>query len=217
MKYVIANWKMNLNMSEIIDWANGFSIRGIPTETKVILAPSFPHLFPVKSLFKNTQIEIASQDVSLNEKGAHTGEVGAFQLKDVCKFAIIGHSERNESSKVVALKIGKCLVEGITPIVCFVTQETLTEYKQQGPIYVWEDPANISKGGKYVQKDPSEIETEINHFRSILGDETPLIYGGSVNRQNIGDLGKIGQLNGVLIGNASLDPKHFSEIINNYK
>ena len=216
MKYIVANWKMNMNMQDVINWAAGFDTAVLNGNVTIIVAPSSPHIFPVAELMKKIGVEISAQDVSIEEKGAHTGETGSFQLKEMCKYAIVGHSERKEAPELVIKKIDACLANEITPIVCFVEPEKVEMYKRPGAIYAWEDPANISKNGKYREKNTKDIKEGVEKIREILNDGEPLLYGGSVNGQNIPDLVNIEKLDGVLVGNASLDPKHFSGIVAAY-
>lgn len=214
MKYIIANWKMNMNLDEVENWMIDFKkiIKEKNFKNKVVLAPAAPHLYKSSQFCIDKNLECASQNVSPNEKGAHTGGVGAFEVKDYCQYSIVGHSERKEDKKTVLEKRDVCLKYGITPIVCFVKKEEYKEYFKEGALLAWEDPENISKDGVYREKDPQEIYEAYKYFENEAPN-TPIIYGGSVNRDNAADLAGIKNLGGVLIGNASLDPKHFLDII----
>ena len=218
MKYVIANWKMNMNLEDLTRWVAGFSALQscITPQVEVILAPSFVYIPAMAELSQKTQIKLSSQDVSLEEKGAHTGETGAFQIKEFCKYAIIGHSERKEKKDTVIKKRDISLIEGITPIICFVNSKDLKDLYSQNCIFVWEDPKNISKNGVYNAKSIPEIEKTVKEIRKKLPDQTILLYGGSVNESNIKEISKIEKLDGVLVGNASLDTKTFADIISAY-
>ena len=218
MKYIIANWKENMEFEDLVSWVESFTgfIKHISPEEEVILAPSFPFIPIVYELSKTSMIKTASQDISIDEKGAHTGEMGAFQLKEFCKYAIVGHSERKEDIETVVKKRDICLKEGITPIVCFVNPTDLPKLYKEGVVVAWEDPQNISKDGVYNAKDPNSISQIAKEMRKIIPANAPLVYGGSVNEKNIQDITKIPELDGVLVGNASLDPKTFADIIGAY-
>ena len=218
MKYIIANWKMNMGLEEITSWTLEFSDfqKHMKPDVEIIISPSAVHIPMIYEVFKKTGIKIASQDVSTEEKGAHTGDIGAFQIKQFCKYAIVGHSERKEDVQTVIKKRDLCLKEGITPIVCFVEPDNLPKLYKDGVLIAWENPQNISKNGVYNPEDPEIIRTVVKEIRKIIPSEAPLIYGGSVNKQNIEDIGKIEEINGVLVGNASLDPKIFSDMIRYY-
>ncbi|MFC1700322.1 triose-phosphate isomerase [Patescibacteria group bacterium] len=218
MKYIIANWKMNLTLETLTKWVKGISDikKVLNSDKKVILSPSHIHISLIHELTNETDIELASQDVSTEEDGAHTGDTGILQIKEFCKYSIVGHSERGEDRETVLKKRDLCLKNGITPIVCFVDPELAPEYFKEGVILAWEDPKNISKNGGYSVKDPSEIKSGVENIRSSLPEEAALIYGGSVNRENIGDIAKLDNVDGVLVGHASLDPEHFIDIIGAY-
>jgi triosephosphate isomerase (TIM) len=215
MKYVIANWKMNMDLQQLTSWVREFKslVKYDSSKVQIILAPSHVHLALVSDVARAYDFQVASQDVSVFEQGAHTGENGAFQIKDFCNFAIIGHSERREDPETVYRKRTECLKVGLTPIVCFVQPSDCTLFYKNDCFIVWEDPDNISKGGVFFDKDPNEILEGVKTIRLKLPKDAVLIYGGSVNKDNIQSLKEIEGLDGVLVGAASLDPKHFAKII----
>jgi len=214
MRYIIANWKMNMNKDQVGSWLTEFSklADGKVIKDKVLLTPSFPYLEEVSAFCRENDLFCCAQNISLFEKGAHTGNVGAFQIKDYCQHSIVGHSERKEESNVILKKRDLCLKEGVTPIVCFSQKEDWSEKQAQGALLAWEDPDNISQSGVYREKDPQEINNTYKYFAQEA-PELSIIYGGSVHRGNVHELAKIPNLGGVLIGNASLDPQHFLDII----
>ena len=216
MRYIIANWKMNMNLKDLEVWFDKFDklIARKGFDQKIVLAPAFVHLPLVIKYAENYGLEVSTQDVSIYKKGAYTGDVGAFQIKDFCHYCIVGHSERNETTENVLKKVDLCLEDKVIPIVCFKNpKEACTFYKKE-TILVWEDPQNISKDGVYRAEDPTTITFTIKEIRSSLPREAILLYGGSVNRKNVRALSAIAELDGVLVGNASLNPEHFLEIIN---
>ena len=214
MKYIIANWKMNMDLYQVETWLSEFGrlIEGRSFSNKIIIAPAAIHLFKSSAFCDLHSLSCASQDVSLHEKGAHTGDIGAFGIKDFCKYSIVGHSEREESQGTVIEKRDLCLKQKITPIVCFVKMEDHILFYKDGALLAWEDPKNISKDGVYREKDPSEIFGTYEYFKDKL-PKIPIIYGGSVNRDSVKELVNIENLGGILVGNASLDPKHFLDLI----
>lgn len=218
MKYIIANWKMNLTLQTLTKWVKGVSDikRVLKGNKKVILAPSDIHISLIHELTNETEIDLCSQDVSHEEQGSHTGDTGILQIKEFCKYCIVGHSERNESKELVIQKRDLCLENDITPIVCFIEPSVASQYYKDGVILAWEDPENISKDGKYNEKGPSEIESGVKKVRATLPEKAVLVYGGSVNKENIKDVSNITSLDGVLVGHASLDPEQFTYIIGAY-
>ena len=229
MKYVIANWKMNMDPKDISAWVGPFSKkykdirndwkrRRIIEERwpKVILCPSTIYVPAMSDITQKIGVEIGVQDVSPFERGAHTGEVGAFQIKNFCRHAIVGHSERQEGTVVAARKRDMCLGERITPIVCFTNPSDLLNLYKEGSIMAWEDPQNISVNGVYRAEDPSNISAIAKEIRKIVPHHIPLIYGGSVNERNALSISRISDIDGVLVGNASLDSDIFASIIRYY-
>jgi len=217
MQYIIANWKMNMDSQSIIKWFDEFNKADTTlfNDKTIIIAPSFPYLEEVKDLVKTPNTYVAAQDVDLAEKGAHTGSTGIFQLEEFVKYVIVGHSERKESTETTIKKRDLCLKNGVTPITCFVNPQDIETIGITGSLSAWEDPQNISQNGVYRAKNPQEISMTIDKIGEKMHNTETLIYGGSVNKDNIKDLSLIKKINGVLIGNASLDPNHFLYIIEN--
>jgi triosephosphate isomerase len=206
---------MNLDLSDMTTWFDNFKkeIPTLPEESTIIIAASAPYLGILSVLTKNKNLRLASQDASALEKGAHTGEIGAFQLADFCTHSIIGHTERKETLDISIKKSDQCLNNGLTPIFCFSKIDDVKAIYKEGIILAWEDPSNISKNGKYNEKPIEEIQKGIDKIREQIPEEAILIYGGSVNRQNIDDLATVEGLDGILPGNASIDPIHFAELV----
>ena len=205
---------MNMDLDQVEAWLSEFRklIEKRSFKNKIIIAPAATHLFRSSAFCDLYSFNCASQDVSLHKKGAHTGDIGAFEIKDFCKYSIVGHSEREESQGTVIEKRDLCLEQKIIPIVCFVNKEDYLQFYKDGALLAWEDPENISKDGVYREKDSSEIFKTYEYFKVKL-PKIPIIYGGSVNRDNVKNLTGIDNLGGVLVGNASLDPKHFLDLV----
>ena len=229
-KLIVANWKQNKTLNEAIHWCQDFielmeifydtrekKDSMLRTYPETVICPSFVHTRQVSTLlskFDRFKISCGVQDISPFDDGAHTGNVGINQLKGFVDYAIVGHSERQEDREVVAQKASMCLHAGIAPIVCFKSPE---QYKKiEGAIYALEDPENISRGGAYRPKALTEVEELTGEARTFFGKESKIIYGGSVNEQNAGELASIAGLDGVLVGNASLNPSTFCVIVNKF-
>lgn len=204
-----------MDSASVKDWLMGFDeiISGENDLPIVVIAPGFIHIpLLVGFASKHESVELSAQDLSVYEKGAHTGSVGGFQISDYCKFVIVGHSELAEHRDTVLRKSGVAVSQGLVPIICFKNPSDLDEYYAENTILTWEDPENISKGGEFKPKSTGEIEKVISSMKT-KSPNSILLYGGSVNRQNAGELGNITGLDGVLVGSASLDPEHFFEIV----
>lgn len=215
-KYVVANWKQNKTLTEVEEWIEDFdNLVGDRNfdKVKIVIAPSFPFLHIVKE-FSDTKdfVYCSSQNVSQDEGGRHTGEVSASQIADYCDYCILGHSETGEQSDEVFKKGTLCLESGIDPIVCFVDKENPPVIPEM--ILAWEDPENITKeDGVFIAKSSDSVSEGLKMIKEKTGVESVVLYGGSVNRENAEELSSIELLDGVLIGNASLDPQHFFDIV----
>jgi len=114
-------------------------------------------------------------------------------------------------------KRDRALEQGLIPIICFVSVDNVLKYYKDGVILAWEDPANISGGGDYNEKPIAEISQGVSNIKEKLPKGAVLLYGGSVNLENINDLVDLTQLDGVLVGKASLDPNHFFALVKAYE
>lgn len=224
MKYIIANWKMNLSRNEVLWWLDAFSeFYEARENVRVLIAPSYLHIEVVQQKLKDLGlgdiIGIASQDISAFEKGKFTGEVGAFQLSDYgVQSVIIGHSERRESlaesDKTVNLKIEKAANFDLLPIVAVSNQnhvKSLTQSQRPDHILVAYEPIEAIGTGN-----PASVES-VNSFltmiKSELGERITTIYGGSIDRHSVKPFLSSSLVEGFLVGTAALDPSEFWSII----
>jgi len=240
---VAGNWKMNNTaaegqalVKEIIAGLPDISGKG-----EVVVAPSFTVLRSVYEVIKGTPVTLASQNIFFEDKGAYTGEISPAMLKDAgCTYAIIGHSERrkhfHESDENVNLKVKKCLAAGLKPIICVgETDEEreagITEFvvgiQVKKALIGIKDLANITIAYEPVWaigtgKNATPVEAqEVHEFiRNILSDvygspalDVKLLYGGSVTADNFGELIAMKNINGALVGGASLKSENFLGII----
>jgi len=234
MKFIIGNWKMNgdkklLNEMESV-------LADVTTENKVVLCVPFTLLGA-----GNGKVALGAQDVSAHEKGAYTGEVSASMLvTSGAKYVIVGHSERRayhgETNEDVRAKAEMALENGITPIIC--VGETMEE-KRVGRTFEIIEKAVRESVPKNVQKDIiiayeprwaigagiTPTRQEITEAHKLIADTlgnmdlagTPILYGASVNGSNVAEIVSIENVDGVLVGGASLKPGEFVLIINNAK
>lgn len=215
-RYVIANWKMNMTLKDIKEWLkqwNKFNTTDL--NVIILIAPSSIHLYQTKQYINELNIKslyLCSQNVSSFEIGAHTGEISAIQISDLCKYSIVGHSETKPTQTETLNKAKQCLNKDITPILCFQDSNKCNDYYIKNSMLAWEDPNNISKDGVYYPKDPETIKSEITKIKANLSNDATLLYGGSVNENNVVQLSSIASLDGVLVGNASLKAGTFYEI-----
>jgi len=232
--FVGGNWKSNGNLSFIKNHCDSV-LNKIKIDNKkidVIVSPINIHINLVQSLIKN-DIHIASQNISLCQEGAFTGEVSAKAIKDLgINWTLVGHSERRtlfgESNKVVADKVLKAEESGLNSIACIgetreeresnktisVIQNQLLAIKNNRPDWskivlayepVWAIGTGLTASPDQAQDVHHEIRNWLrNEISSTVANETRIIYGGSVSGKNAADLIKREDIDGFLVGGASL-------------
>ncbi len=239
---VAGNWKMNNTMQESVALAKAI-VDGVKTIKKgeVVLAPPFTALSRVSEIIKGSHVTLAAQNMFYEDKGAYTGEIAPGMLKDIgCTYVIIGHSERrkyfHEQDKDVNLKVKKALAAGLKPIMCVgetdeervkgITQSVVGRQVKQGlsgvekidNIVIAYEPVWAIGTGKVATSAQAQ---EVHQFiRGILKDlygnaanDIRILYGGSVTKDNIGELIAMEDIDGALVGGASLKPDGFLGII----
>ncbi|MCI5701804.1 MAG: triose-phosphate isomerase [Erysipelotrichaceae bacterium] len=234
MKIIAANFKMNLTKKEIDNYLKEIDNKKI---NNVIFFPSNLYI-PYFSKYN-----IGSQDISFKEIGSITGDTSIKQYLDFnIKYVLIGHSERRKyfnDSKYISDKVNLALKNNIIPIIC--VGETEEEYNNNLTKKVLKDELDealennitllnneiiiayepIFSIGTNKVLDIKEIENIITYIKSYLKNtyllDIKVLYGGSVNLNNIGNLEKISNLDGYLIGNASLDAKSFLDLTSKIK
>ena len=239
---VAGNWKMHNTIQESIVLSKTIKegATGIKN-TEVILAPPFTALSSVFTIIKDSNLTLASQNIFYEDKGAYTGEIAPGMLKDVgCTYAIIGHSERrkyfNERDEDVNLKTKKALAAGLKPIVCVGETEEervkdITEFvigiqvkkalygiTSLNDIVIAYEPVWAIGTGKVAT--PIEAEEVHRFIRGVLGEvygsassDVRILYGGSVTPENINELIDMEDIDGALVGGASLKSDTFLGII----
>lgn len=230
MKWIINNLKMNLTLPEIIEYEK--EISKIASKNKIVVCPSLPFL----AYFKDTNYHLGSQNVSELNEGSLTGEVSAKQLKSLnVEYVIVGHSERREklleTNGQVSNKIKLVLENNMTPIICvgekkeeisnrneIIKQElieVLSDVKDVSNIIIAYEPIWAIGTGNIP--DISELKETIkfikNFFLTNYNQEVKVIYGGSVDSNNVMNLNQISELDGYLLGGTSLHIEKFKEII----
>jgi len=238
---VAGNWKMHNTVPESVTLAKAIKdgAAGIKN-TEIVLAPPFTSLFSVYDVIKGTNISLASQNIFFEDKGAYTGEVAPGMIKDVgCTYAIIGHSERrkyfHDRDEDVNLKVKKALATGLKPIVCvgeteeerskgiteFVVgvqvKKALYEINSLSDIVIAYEP--VWAIGTGLTAGPADVAEAHGFVREMLrarygekGNEVRILYGGSVKPENSGEIIGIDNVDGVLVGGASLRAESFAAI-----
>lgn len=237
--FIAANWKMNKTISEAREYMLAFVpvVSGMG-DRDIVIAPSFTCAFAVKELINGSDIALAGQNVFFEERGAFTGEISPLMLKEAgCEYVIIGHSERrlyfHETDEIVNKKIIASQKNGLKVIFCI--GETLEEREQGKTWEVLERQITIGvKGadtGRLViayepvwaigtGKTATTRQAEEAHgfIRGRVGkffndNSIRILYGGSVTPENIDSLMSSHEIDGALVGGASLKPESFEKIV----
>ncbi len=214
MKYLIANWKAQMTLTEMGEWVDVFLrllqeddilVSALSKEQFVmIIAPPAPFLTLLKErLSPYPFIKLAAQDVSSYKEGKYTGEITAKALKDLVPYAIIGHSERrmyfHESEEDIEHKISLCEQYGITPILC--VRGPSDKVYPSASLIAYEPVEAIGTGHN---ADPSTVLSTKRLMN--LGESTAFIYGGSVDESNMQTYLRDNEVHGFLVGTSSLNP-----------
>lgn len=244
-KWIVAgNWKMHNTIAESKALAEAIKdgSKDIQGGT-IILAPPFTALSAVSESIKSSEISLAAQNMHYEDKGAFTGEISALMLKDAgCSYVIIGHSERRkyfqEQNADVNLKVKKALSAGLTPIMCVgetdeqrekgITQDVVGRQVNHGLkgienidniVIAYEPVWAIGTGKVATPAQAQEVHAFIRHILKEnygnAADGISILYGGSVTKDNIGDLIAMPDIDGALVGGASLKADGFLGIIKN--
>lgn len=235
-KIIALNHKMNLNYDLVNEYIE--RINKVKTDNKIIIIPSYLY---IETFIKNTKYDIGSQNLSNELNGAFTGEISSIQLNSIgAKYSLVGHSERrnlfHETDEIINEKTRQCLNHGITPIIC--VGETLSEHNndetlvkinnqishailglddlnEKKEIIIAYEPIYAIGTGKAPEV--KEIEIVINHIYEVLSKydniDFKILYGGSVNKENIKKILDINKLDGVLIGTISSKIEDIIKII----
>lgn len=236
-----ANWKMNKTVPEAREFVKAFAlaVKDI-TDAEIVIAPPFTSLMAVGEAIKGTNIRLSAQNVFYEEKGAYTGEISPAMLKDVgCEYVIIGHSERrqyfHETDDTVNRKIKASMNNGLNVIFCIgetlqerekgstfdvlKTQITngLKETASKNLVVAYEPVWAIGTGRTATPAQAQEAHKFIREeLRKLFGenaDSIRILYGGSVTPENIDSLMACPDLDGGLVGGASLKSDSFEKLV----
>lgn len=240
-KLIAGNWKMNGGLAANESLVKAM-LEGVASPAcDIALCAPAPYLAQLQALLKGSPIDWGSQDVSAHEQGAYTGEVSAAMLRDFgCRYAIVGHSERRqyhgETDELVAAKAQRALALGVTPIVCVgetlqqrEAGETEQVVKRQlaavihtvghciSEIVVAYEPVWAIGTGKTATPEQAQQVHAVLRAQLAAATTNPkrvhILYGGSMNAANAASLLAQPDIDGGLIGGASLKAPDFLQII----
>ncbi|KKP95851.1 MAG: Triosephosphate isomerase [candidate division TM6 bacterium GW2011_GWE2_36_25] len=219
---------MYFTYNETISWisTHGEELSFLAKSHHIIICPSFITLDHIAKEFNQSHLLLSAQNCSAYKKGAHTGQISAASLAEIgCNYCIIGHSEQRncDNNDIIEQKVLRLLEYNITPILCISNpQEELTpaitafhKFPEKEIIIAYEPLNAIGSGNvpenRFIEKTFSTIVNFIEHH---VSDKTYyMIYGGSVDSENVKRLKLINRLDGFLIGGASTHFDEFKRII----
>jgi triosephosphate isomerase len=236
---IAGNWKMNTTVSEAVELVGKMrsELDRIANVEKLI-CPPFVSLDAVKGIVKGSTIKLGAQDLYFEEKGAFTGAISPPMVADLCEYVIIGHSERRnyfgETIDIVTKKLQAALKVGLKPILCIgesleeneagKTEEVLTRQlgslsdRLDGLVIAYEPIWAIGTGrpatGGQANKTIGFIRDYIAKEKGKgIARDMRLLYGGSVTAENIAEFIQQPEIDGALIGGASLKASEFLSIV----
>lgn len=243
-KIIAGNWKMNLDINESKQLIENIKNSEFDKNKEVIIFPPYVSLQLAEEELKDTDIKLGAQNLCQYDDGAYTGEVSAKMLKALgVDSVLVGHSERrtifSENDQVINTKVKQGLENGLRVVLCLGESEDIREeakheefVKEQilrgldkieakvGQLIIAYEPIWAIGTGKTC--DPKDAEKMCKFIRdqlaSLYGQEfaekTRILYGGSVKPENAKELLEKENIDGALVGGASLDSKKFLDIIN---
>lgn len=230
-KLVVANWKGYKTVSEAQEWMKEFRAMIVVQQlnnVSVVICPSFVVLPRMADeVSKLEGVKLGAQDVSKFGEGQYTGEVSAKMLRDFVSFVIVGHSERRkyfgETGEDVGRKVEQCLKYDLIPIVCVSSVQELSSFPSDlacrqaglnpnGTIfaYAYEPLSAVGTGEPDTPENAQEFALKI---KKEISRDIRVLYGGSVNAKNAKSFVSQSDIDGVLVGQASLDAEEFADII----
>ena len=240
---VAGNWKMNGSKNAIKHLLQSLPQEIANAGTEIIVFPPCIYLPLVAELLDKSEIAYGGQTLSEHQPGAFTGEVAASMLQDYgCKYVIVGHSERRslfaESNTVVAKKFATAQQSKLIPLLCVgetlaqreANQTSIVIIEQLQSVIdivgidafaaaivayepVWAIGTGITATPTQVQTMHAEIRAFLAKKNEKVANNLPLLYGGSVKANNAAALAKMPDVDGALVGGASLDADEFMRIV----
>jgi triosephosphate isomerase len=238
--FISANWKMNKTIDETVEFINAFLplVKDI-NDVDILITPPFTSLSTASGFLKGTNIRLGAQNVFYEEKGAFTGEISpAMLISAGCTHVIVGHSERrqyfHETDEIVNRKIKTARKSGLEVILCIgeslaeregnktfevldsQLSGSLKDLNLDGLTIAYEPIWAIGTGRTATKEQANEAHAYIREWlkKNKKGAEAiRILYGGSVTPENIASLISEPEVDGGLVGGASLKPESFAGIV----
>ncbi len=240
---IAGNWKMHTTYEEALELAGAIQqrCRSLP-DVEVVLIPPFPWIVPLAERLRGSAIALGAQTCSAYDQGAYTGEVSARMIAPFCQYVIVGHSERRrlfaETDEVVAAKLRAALRYGLRPILCVgedleereagatlhviehqlrLACEALSLAECKRIIIAYEPVWAIGTGRPATPADAQSVAEWIRRWFVLrfgeLDEQLRILYGGSVTAENARGFFEVPDIDGALVGGASLDAAQFCGIV----
>ncbi len=239
---IVGNWKMNTTLSGAVELVNKM-LRELDEIGNVdkVLCPPFISLAEIGKLIKGSSIKLGAQNVYFAEKGAYTGEISPLMLAELCEFVIIGHSERrqyfNETGEIVNKKVMAALKVGLKPILCVGERLTENEAGRTEEVVtgqvksslagindingltiayepVWAIGTGKAATGEQANETIGLIRRTISKlYGEKVARDLRILYGGSVTADNATEFMQQSEIDGALVGGASLKADQFLSIV----
>jgi len=237
---VVGNWKMHGSPASVRELMQGLAAVTTSTEVETVVCPSFVHLAMAIDLSTDARLAVGAQDCSHMQSGAYTGEVAPQMLADLgCEWVILGHSERRqyhgESDALIAQKLKAALAAKLQPILCVGETREQRESGQAEQVVaaqlsgalaeldsaelviayepVWAIGTGLTASPEEAQAMHAFVREHLNRIPALNAESTPLLYGGSVKADNAAQLFAQADIDGALVGGASLKSEEFLSIV----
>jgi len=240
--YIAANWKMNKTVAEAAEFVDALLPRIAATQCDVVICPSFLALHEVVERRRGTAVRVAAQNMHEEQSGAFTGEVSAPMLVELdVEAVVLGHSERRqlfaETDEALARKVPAALAAGLEPILCVGESEAARDAGETEVVLerqlqtdlaavesidlarvviayepIWAIGTGRTATPEQAQETSAFIR-DVLRMRGAAADQVRILYGGSVKPGNAAELLAKPDVDGALVGGASLDPADFAGIV----
>lgn len=235
-KLIVGNWKMNGRLTSGLNLARDIAdkvVEAKPLMFDLVVCPPTTLIWPVAETVMGTPVMIGGQDCHYANHGAYTGSISAGMLADLgCRYVILGHSERrtglNESNELIAKKVEAAQLAGLITILCVgetleqkasgatekaIIQQLLAslpeKFRASQLVVAYEPVWAIGSGETPTIEDIRTVHKTIRRTLGATGEAVQILYGGSVTPTNAADILANDQIDGVLVGSASLNSDGF--------